>query len=76
MIWKDYLKLSEIASYSKLERASTPPPPPPTSPGGIGLNNFINDKQRILLPLHKQEDCYLLFKNLFHVLDTELAVES
>ena len=29
MIWKDYLKLSEIASYSKLPRASKAPPPPP-----------------------------------------------
>ena len=28
MIWKDYLKLSEIASYSKLARASKAPPPP------------------------------------------------
>ena len=27
MIWKDYLKLSEIASYSKLARASKAPPP-------------------------------------------------
>ena len=35
MIWKDYLILSEIASYSKLARASKVPPPPP--PGGIGL---------------------------------------
>ena len=30
MIWKDYLKLSEIANYSKLARASNPPPPPPS----------------------------------------------
>ena len=29
MIWKDYLKLSEIASYSKLARASKVPPPNP-----------------------------------------------
>ena len=28
MIWKDYLKLSEIASYSKLARASKAPPRP------------------------------------------------
>ena len=28
MICKDYLKLSEIASYSKLARASKAPPPP------------------------------------------------
>ena len=35
MIWKDCLKLSEIASYSKFARASKAPPPPP--PGGIGL---------------------------------------
>ena len=34
MIWKDYLKLPEIASYSKLALASKAPPPPP---GGIGL---------------------------------------
>ena len=27
MIWKDYLKLSENASYSKLARASKAPPP-------------------------------------------------
>ena len=33
MIWKDYLKLSESASYSKLERASKAPLPE----GGIGL---------------------------------------
>ena len=31
MIWKDYFKLSEIASYSKLARALKAPPP-----GGIG----------------------------------------
>ena len=30
MIWKDYLKLSEIASYSKLVLASKAPPLPPT----------------------------------------------
>ena len=36
MIWKHYLKLSEIESYSKLARTSKAPPPPP--PGGIGLN--------------------------------------
>ena len=36
MIWKDYLELSEIASYSKLARASKVTPPPP---GVIGLNN-------------------------------------
>ena len=35
MIWKDYLKLSEIASYSKLARASKAPTPIPT--GGIRL---------------------------------------
>ena len=35
MIWKDYLKLSESASYSKLERASKAPPPLPE--GRIGL---------------------------------------
>ena len=29
MVWKHHLKLSEIASYSKLARASKPPPPPP-----------------------------------------------
>ena len=29
MIWKDYLKLSEIASCSKLARASNATPPPP-----------------------------------------------
>ena len=29
MIWKDYLKLPEIASYSKLALASKAPPPPP-----------------------------------------------
>ena len=40
MIWKDYLKLSEIASYSKLARASKAPPPP--SPGGIGLTQNLN----------------------------------
>ena len=28
MIWKDYLKLSEFAGYSKLARASKVPPPP------------------------------------------------
>ena len=34
----DYLKLSEIASYSKLAQASKAPPPhPPGPPGGIGL---------------------------------------
>ena len=32
MIWKDYLKLSEIASYSKLARPSRAPL------GGTGLN--------------------------------------
>ena len=35
MIWKDYLKVTENASYSKLARAPTAPPPPP---GGIGLS--------------------------------------
>ena len=29
MIWKDYLKLSEIANYSKLARHQKPPPSPP-----------------------------------------------
>ena len=39
MIWKHYLKLSQIASYSKLVRASKAPPPlPPTPPGGIELS--------------------------------------
>ena len=37
MIWKDYFTLSEIASYSKLARASKAPPSP--LPGGIGLNS-------------------------------------
>ena len=37
MIWKDYLKLSETVSYSKLVRASKAPPPPP---GGIGLSQL------------------------------------
>ena len=35
MIWKDYLKLSEIARYSKLARASKAPPP---QAAGIGLH--------------------------------------
>ena len=34
MIWKDYLKLSEIAGYSNLARVSKAPPP---LPGEIGL---------------------------------------
>ena len=38
MIWKDYLKLSEIASYSKLTRASKAPPPPSLL-GGIGITS-------------------------------------
>ena len=42
MIWKDYLKLSEIVSYSKLARASKNPP------DGIGLS--INS---ILLTLQR-----------------------
>ena len=44
MIWKDYLKLSEIASYSKLARASKappPPPPPPFPPGGIWFRTIV-----------------------------------
>ena len=36
MIWKDYPKLSEMASYSKLAWASKSPPPP----GGIGLSDW------------------------------------
>ena len=35
MIWKDYPKLSEMASYSKLAWASKSPPP-----GGIGLSDW------------------------------------
>ena len=35
MIWKDYLKLSEIANYSKLARASKAPPPPPPRRNGV-----------------------------------------
>ena len=35
MIWKDYLKLSEVKSYLKLARASKASPPLP--PGGIWL---------------------------------------
>ena len=30
MIWKDYLKLSEIANYSNLARVSKVLPPPPS----------------------------------------------
>ena len=39
MIWKDYLKLSEIASYSKLARASKAPqsPNPRVNPIQTGL---------------------------------------
>ena len=40
MIWKKYLKLSEIASYSKLARASKAPPPPLPPQGVIGLKMF------------------------------------
>ena len=36
MIWKDCLKLSEVASYSKLAWVSKASPPP-LPPGGIGL---------------------------------------
>ena len=36
MIWKDYPKLSEIASYSNLVRESKAPPP-----GGIGLKFIV-----------------------------------
>ena len=37
MVWKNYLKLSDIARYSKLARASKAPPPL----GGIGLKNPV-----------------------------------
>ena len=38
MIWKDYLKLSEIASYSKLARVSKAPPPSPPRRSRVNLN--------------------------------------
>ena len=43
MIWKDYLKFSEIARYSKLAQASKAPPPPP--PGGIGLMHHLHSSE-------------------------------
>ena len=49
MMWKDYLKLSEIASYSKLARASTPPPPRP---------NRVKKLLRLAC-IVVFEDCYL-----------------
>ena len=42
MIWKDYLKLTEIASYLKLAaRVSKAPPPLPR--GGIRLHTYIHN---------------------------------
>ena len=43
-IWKDYLKLSEIASSSKLARASKAPSPP----GGIGLIKYLPPKFNVM----------------------------
>ena len=43
MTWKDYIKLSEIASYSKLARASKAPHPHPTTPRWNRVNpNLFN----------------------------------
>ena len=66
MIWKDYLKLSEIASYSKLALESKAPPPLP--PGGIGLRTFsLSPKLRgsykrvcmnCLVQLNRAELCF------------------
>ena len=52
MMWKDYPKLSKIASYSKLARASKAPPPPQ---GRIGLKKRIqkictDDNSKFLYP--------------------------
>ena len=46
MIWKDYLKLSEIASYSKFAWATKAPPPP--SPMQNIVNIFKTPIQNLL----------------------------
>ena len=50
MIWKDYLKLSENASYSKLVRASKAPPPFPR-------RNRVNLKSKVLQSLVAAGKC-------------------
>ena len=43
MIWKDYLKSSEIASYSKLaDIKSVPPSPPGRNIKDYTIWNFLN----------------------------------
>ena len=72
MISKDYLKLSEIASYSKLARASKAPPPPPR--GGIGLKevpqkigvNYTTETSEILYCL-ANDDHEEIYKELYKV---------
>ena len=64
MIWKDYLKLSENAGYSKLARASKAPPPPP----GIGLKLFLSYIQEDLFLTFSQSILVLLFP---HPLDLQ-----
>ena len=56
MIWKDYLKLSEIAIYSKLTQASKVPP------GRIRLKENTINKQN--LTQHGVENCVVTNDNI------------
>ena len=52
MIWKDYFKLSEIASYSKLARASKAPPPPLSRRNRVNADFVIASDDILNILLH------------------------